>query len=295
MLSGCLAFSAMATMAHALRIDHDWQVVAGARTGLAMIFAAILAGRHAFRWEVWTNATLWVRSIAGSVSLVGTFYAYSRVPVSDVLTLTNLFPVWVAFLSWPLLKERPSPGVWISVVVSIVGVVLIQQPHFAEENFATLTALASSFFTAVAMIGLHRLAHVDARAIVVHFSAVALATCVLCWFLFESDIRHLTHLDSRTLLLLLAIGVAATIGQLFLTKAFAAGPPARVSVVGLSQIVFAMILEVIFFQREYEPITLAGMVLVMAPAAWLMTHRGDRTVGAAADLPLTAEECEPTH
>ena len=110
-----------------------------------------------------------MRSIAGSVSLVCTFYALTRLPISDVFTLTNMFPIWVAVLSWPLLGEAPPLSVWISVASGIVGVILIQQPHFAEGNFATLAALTSSFGSAVAMIGLHRLKGIDIRAIVAHF------------------------------------------------------------------------------------------------------------------------------
>jgi len=32
----------------------------------------------------------------------------ARLPVSHVLTLTNMFPIWVAVLSWPLLHELPA-------------------------------------------------------------------------------------------------------------------------------------------------------------------------------------------
>jgi drug/metabolite transporter (DMT)-like permease len=283
MLGGCLAFSVMATMAHALRETCDWRVITLARTGLAFVFAAMLAGREGFTAGIWTNRTLWLRSIAGSLSLIGTFYVYSRVFVSDVLTLTNLFPVWVALLSWPLLKERPSAAVWASVAVSLVGVALIQQPHFETGNFATLIALASSFLTAIAMIGLHRLAGVGARAIVVHFSAVSLLFCLACFFLKRNELV-MTPLTALSILMLLGIGVTATVGQLCLTRAFATGPPAQVSVVGLSQIVFAMILEVLFLGRSYEATTLAGMALVIAPTAWLMTHRGDMGI-AAPDSP----------
>jgi drug/metabolite transporter (DMT)-like permease len=41
------------------------------------------------------------------VSLVCGFYALARMPVADVLTLTNMFPVWVAVLSWPILRIVP--------------------------------------------------------------------------------------------------------------------------------------------------------------------------------------------
>src|SRR5438477_4738547 len=98
-----------------------------------------------------------MRSLAGSLSLIGTFFALTRLPVSDVLTLTNTFPIWVAVLSWPLLRQAPPPQVWISIASGVAGVVLIQQPHFAEGKFAPLVALCAAFFTGISMIGLHRL------------------------------------------------------------------------------------------------------------------------------------------
>src|SRR5262245_11530267 len=99
MLCGCVAFALMGTLAHALGPRCDWQVIALARSGLALTFAAGLAWTAGVRLVFWRPRVLWVRSLAGSVSLVCTFFALTRLPVSDVLTLTNLFPVWVAILS----------------------------------------------------------------------------------------------------------------------------------------------------------------------------------------------------
>jgi drug/metabolite transporter (DMT)-like permease len=261
----------MGTFAHALRCD--WQIIAFARTFLALMFALGLAGLARVPLVFWRPRVLWVRSIAGSVSLVCTFFALTRLPVSDVLTLTNMFPVWVALLSWPLLKERPTVQTWLSVLIGIVGVVVIQQPHFAEGNFASLVALVSSLSTAVAMLGLNRLKEIDVRAIVVHFSFVGLLFSVGAFFAFGHAEQTDAGLDGDALLMLLAVGLTATVGQLLLTIAFTFGSPAKVSVVGLVQIVFALALDVIVWNRAFNAVTLIGMLLVVAPTGWLMVSR----------------------
>src|SRR5207302_1479081 len=184
MLLSSFSFALMGTAAHALNNSCDWQVVALARTALVLVFITPFAVLGKTRLVIWRSRTLWMRSLAGSVSVVCTFFALNRLPVSEVLTLTNMFPIWVAILSWPLLRERPSPGVWLAVASGVIGVVLIQQPHLAQGNFATAAALASSFFTAVAMIGLHRLQHLETEAIVLHFSAVAVVFCLGAYFVF---------------------------------------------------------------------------------------------------------------
>ena len=88
----------------------DWQLIAAARAGLALVFAALLAWFGGVRLVFLRPRTLWMRSIAGSISLVCGFYALSRMPVADVLTVTNMFPIWVALLSWPLLGQAPGGG-----------------------------------------------------------------------------------------------------------------------------------------------------------------------------------------
>jgi drug/metabolite transporter (DMT)-like permease len=271
MLGGSLAFAVMGTMAHVLGASCDWRIIALTRTCLALILAAGLALAAGARLVFWGPRILWVRSLAGSISLVCTFFAFTHLPVSDVLTLTNLFPVWVALLSWPVLKEPPSAQVWLAVAGSVLGLCLIQQPHLAQGNFASLIALASSVTTAVAMIGLHRLVGIDPRAIVVHFSGVSILFCLASLFPFDAAAQISFIPQVWSLVMLLGVGVSATIGQLFLTRAFAAGPPSRVSVVSLTQVVFAMILEVFLLGRSFDPLSLLGIALVLGSAAWLMT------------------------
>jgi drug/metabolite transporter (DMT)-like permease len=233
-----------------------------------MLFAAALAIAGGARLVFFRPATLWMRSIAGSVSLLCGFYTMTHAPLSEMLTLTNMFPLWVAVLSWPLLGAWPRLDVWPAVLVGLAGTALIQRVNLNGDQFALAAALLSAFTSAVALIGLHKIRELDPRAIVAHFSGVALIGCVAALFVFPR--RMPLDFDGTTVALLLGVGVFATIGQLFLTKAFAAGPPARVSVVGLSQVGFTMVLEVLLFQRRFTGLTLLGMALVLAPTAWTL-------------------------
>ena len=276
MLLGAASFAVMAMFTVALKEQVDWQWIAIARTGLAMTFAAIMATAAGKQLVFFRPRKLWMRSIAGSISLVCGFYAMTHYPVSEVLTLTNMFPLWVAVLSLPLLGQWPSLDVWPAVLLGVAGVVLIQQPFgppvagavIGGSQIAVAAAIVSSFTSAIALIGLHHVREIDPRAVVVHFSAVALACCVGSLFLFPTS--HPISLDVRTLALLLGVGISATIGQLFLTIAFAIGPPARVSVIGLSQVGFTMVLEMIVTHRSFNTVTLLGIALVLGPTAWTL-------------------------
>ena len=288
MLLGSLAFSVMGALAHAAGSSCDWQVLALTRSVFPLAFGVLLARASGERLVFWKPRTLWIRSVAGSVSLVCTFYALTQLPISDVFTLTNIFPIWVALLSWPLLGEIPPNHVWAAVGCGVVGVFLVQHPYFAQGNLDVLIPLLASLSTAVAMLGLHRLQGIGIWAIVVHFSAVSLLFSVASFFLVPGDTGPASPFDGAVLAMLCGIGITATIGQFFLTKAFVAGSPAKVSVVGLSQVAFAMVLDGILWSRAFTPATILGIALVLAPTAWLMLRSDEEK--AAADL-ATMEPC----
>jgi len=281
MLFGALAFALMSTLIHGLSTTCDWQVIAIARTFLALTFAAGLATASGASLVFFRPRVIWIRSIAGSLALMTGFYSFTRLPVADVLTLTNMFPIWVAVLSWPILGVKPRRPTWLAVLAGVGGVVLIQQGNRLSiptgegdgllRGNTWLVAALSSVCSAVALLGLNRLHRVDARAVVAHFSFVSLLFSIGSFFVFPAT--KPLQFSGPTVLMLLGVGITGTIGQIFLTKAFAAGDPSRVSVVGLSQVGFGALLEMIFFDRSFHGLTLLGMGLIVVPSAWLLLHR----------------------
>ncbi|HUR54594.1 MAG TPA: DMT family transporter [Gemmataceae bacterium] len=273
MLCGSFTFTLMAELAYEL--NHvsrkcDWQTVAVFRAALVAVFAGIMAKLAGAKLVFWPWR-LWVRSVAGSLSMVCTFYTFAKLPSSsDVVTLTNTFPIWVAVLSWPLYRKAPGAKMWLAIFLGIAGVVLVEQPHLEAGNLGVYTALAAALFTAVAMLGLHSLSGLDPRAIVVHFSAVGTVFCGVAWAIGPRTHPMSNVLELGVLWKLIGLGVTATIGQIFLTLAFRGGAPAKVSVVGLSQIVFALAFDAWLWNRGVNAVALVGTALVIAPTAWLL-------------------------
>ncbi|HLL77377.1 MAG TPA: DMT family transporter, partial [Pyrinomonadaceae bacterium] len=274
MLSSSLAFAVMGALGHLAGERIDWRLVACARTLLAFVFSAAFALSTGVRLVLFRPAVLWVRSIAGSLSLLCYFYAVTHLPVSTAITLSNTVPVWVTLLAWPVLGQRPALADWLAVSVGVVGVALVQHPQLGGDATAAALALASALGTAVAMLGLNRLGGVDARAVVTHYSGVSTAFAFGFLLLTRGTAaRHGALAEAGTLALLLGVGVVGTLGQLAMTRAYALGSASRVSVVGLTQIVFALVLDTLLWRRQFDALTLAGILLVVAPSAWLTLRR----------------------
>jgi drug/metabolite transporter (DMT)-like permease len=300
MLAGSFAFSWMGIFAHLAGAGCPWQLIAVVRSLVPLVLLAGWAWLDGARLIVVGTPVLWMRSIAGSCSLVACFYALTHMPPADVYTISNIFPIWVALLSWPMLGEVPAPSVWVSVFSGVLGVALVQQPGAGGFNSAAYVVVAASLFTALAMMGLHQLKHLDPRAVVAHFSGVSLVFSLVAWGTVETEATAVA-LGAEHVLLLLGVGVSASVGQFFLTKAFTAGDPARVSVVGLTQIVFVLVLDLLFVGNPVDPVKLLGIPLIIGPTGWLMLRRARRAARprpvvrrpAVEPIPVAADVGEP--
>ena len=291
MLAGCFCFACMATLAHGAREYFPWQAVAIGRALVPLVLVAAWALATGVRLVFFRPAILWMRSIAGSISLVCTFYALTRLPPPEVFSLTSMYPVWVAVLSWPMLGVVPRASVWLSVACSLCGVWLIYPLDLfshvpTERDLPILAAIVASFATAFAMLGLHRLQGIDSKAVVVHFSFTALLFAIAAYCFLPQAAPERADL-STGLVALGGLGLAATFGQLLLTKAFTHGDPAKVSVVNLAQIPLTLAFDLVFFDHGLDPWKLVGMALILGPTGWLLASQKSKK------LPLDQEPLEP--
>ena len=271
MLVSSLSFALMGALSHAAGERCDWQLVPFARSSLAFLLTLTLSLSAGVRLVLFKPPVLWMRSVAGSVGVLFAFYALTHLPVSTALTLSNTVPVWVTLLAWPVLGQRPRAGVWGAVALGLAGVVLIQRPEAVGDRLAGALALGNALSTSVSMIGLNRLGGVDARAVVTHFSGVSTVVTLAFVLLSGGRVEYAPLRDTTTLALLFGVGLSATVGQLTMTKAFASvSVPSKVSVVGLMQIVFALLFDLLLWHRRFGALAILGIALVVAPSAWLM-------------------------
>lgn len=272
MLWGALAFAVMGELGHLAGGWCSWQLVAVARTSVALVLSVAIARAAGVRLVLFRPATLWIRSLFGSLGILFSFYSLTHLPVSTSLTLSNTVPVWVALLAWLLLGYRPTAQIWFAIAAAIAGVVLIQRPHVAGGGLAVAAALAHAFCWAVGVIGLNRLSGVDPRAVVVHFAVVSTVVALAFFLATGADFGGGSLGDWRLAATLVGVGLAGTLGQLGMTRAFALGHPSKVAVVGLTQIVFACLFDLVFWKQRFDALTVAGILLVVAPTAWLLLH-----------------------
>ena len=116
MLVSAMSFAVMGAFAHGARGMCDWQVIALSRSLLAVMLAALLAFASGASLVYFRPRTLWMRSIAGSISVMCNFYALTALPIADGGLMV--------FLLYEKFRGRP-PSPSFQSAATLAGLVLV--------------------------------------------------------------------------------------------------------------------------------------------------------------------------
>lgn len=278
MVFGGFAFATMGAFAHQLGKHCDWLLIAFFRMFISFIIVFFLAKRAGIKPFVFNNSTLWLRSIVGSSAMLGTFYALTKLPISEIAIITETRPIWVALVAGYILGEYTGKRIWLTIIFGMIGVILIEHPRIASQNIAGIAAIYAAFAGAVVMICLRKLKDLDPRVIVTHFSATASIVTILVFMTFRTEIDLSALQNTNVVLMLLGVGLFGTIGQLAMTKAFSIGEAPRIASAGFIKVGFSAGYDLILWGYVFNLPTLIGMALILLSTGWLINRKKDQKV-----------------
>jgi S-adenosylmethionine uptake transporter len=176
-----------------------------------------------------------------------------------------------------------------TVLVGFAGVAMILRPTIAEHQlWHGLMGLLSGIIAATAYLqvtALGRIGEPEFR-IVFYFSVAGVAAGALLVLL-----TGLHPHDLRGALLLLAVGVLATVAQLMMTRAYSTGPTLVNASLQYLGIAWSFAYGVLVFGDRVTALALSGMLLIVAAgvfATLLRSRSGKPEVAAIAEPPHTA-------
>jgi S-adenosylmethionine uptake transporter len=236
--------------------------------GMALVFGLT-------RWQGVSLRTalpgmhLW-RSVVGTTSLTGWFYAIAVLPLATAMTLNYMSSVWIAtfLLGGALIVQgkgapiREQAPLFLTVLAGFAGVAMMLRPSFNEaQALGALVGLLSGVFAALAYLqvaALSRAGEPESRTVFYFSLGAALAGAVGMLF---SGISA-WHWPSA--LWLLPIGLLAVLGQLCMTRAYAQGATMVVANLQYAGIVFAALFSITLFGDRLPLIGWLGMGLIVA-------------------------------
>ncbi len=218
-------------------------------------------------------------------------YAFISVPLADAYCIIFMMPVFIAILSVVVLREHVPLSRWVLVLVSFVGVLLVVRPGFRELQLGHLAALGFAFAAAAALVITRMVAGEERR-----MSLFALPLLYTAAFNGLMLLGGFTLPDGMTLLVLVASGLAAGAGYLLQVVALSMAPASRVAPIQYSQILWALLLGVLFFNEVPDALALTGMSVVVAAglANVIIDGRRARVAGRFGEFPGKRPSDDPT-
>ncbi len=212
---------------------------------------------------------LFIRGLAGFLALAQGFWLLHTIPLGAASVLTHLSPIFTALLGIWVVKEPVSPLQLCFIVLSFIGVVLIQGFDFRISPLHLLVGISASFCMGVAYSSVRRLGkHEHPLVIMFYFPLICIplsAFALLFGFVWPTPLQWLY---------LLLIGITAQIGQYCMTVSYQSAPIAKVAVVSYTEVVISIVFGLVLFGENFNLMTYLGMALVAAGVLMNVGWRG---------------------
>ena len=201
------------------------------------------------------------RGIAGTLGMVLFFYGITHLPLATAVTLNYTSPIFLALLSFFVLKEKISLYTQAMLVLGFMGIVVLLRPTFAAgQEIDGLISLSAGLCAGWAYLKVRELSLLGEPGwrVVLYFSVVAtIMTAILATF------DGWTPVTLSSLPYLLALGLTAMIGQLNLTRAYKVGQKFTVASLSYLTVVFSTLAGVLWLGDVINWQEILGMSIIM--------------------------------
>lgn len=220
-------------------------------TGFLVVCAVMAISRQAPRPQRYH--LLVGRAVANSVAVYCFYMAVKYTSVAEANILNMTYPVFVALLSWGLLREQRDPTALALVAVAFAGIWLILAPSKIDIKLTNLWGLASgvSASFAIMYLSVSRRYHDANTVLFFMFGLGSLLTAAVFH-------KHFFWPDSTGFYYLVMCAVAGIAGQFLITIGFRYITAVEGSIISSTRILLAALLGPIMTGEG--PLTTAGWI-----------------------------------
>ena len=204
------------------------------------------------------KALLVLRGIAGLLSLGLFFAAIKELQIGAAVSLRYTSPLFAMLFALLFLKEKIKPLQWVFIGVAFLGVLFMKGFDSDITSTGMLLILGSAIFSGLVFIIIRKIGDRDHPVVIVNYFMV-IATVVSGVFTFS----YWTAPEGTDWAFLLSLGLFGYVGQYFMTKAFQSSQTNFVAPLKYLEVVFTMLLGLLWFNEAYSLFTLLGIFLVI--------------------------------
>ena len=209
------------------------------------------------------TVALILRAVFGTVGIFANFYALSKIPIGEGMTLNKTAPFFTVLFSWIFLGERVSWRQFGHLLLAFAGAALVMKPGFrGGGTFAAAMALTGGLGAGLAYVCVHQLGRmkVNGAFIVLFFSAFS---CLASLPFTAVDFRPMTIAQ---VLILVGAGAGAALGQFGVTAAYRYAEPRSIAVYDYTNVVFTALFGFAFFSQVPDALSVVGFAVILLAA-----------------------------
>lgn len=238
---------------------------------------AYLAYRRELRSAIQTKRPFGhvLRGVIGVFAMGLAFFALTRLPLPEAITLNYAQPLFVVIFSALFLGEMVRVYRWSAVAVGLVGVVIVSWPKLSllsggaqmgsDEFLGVIAALMAAAFSAAAMLQVRSLVHTEKSAVIVIWFSLTASVAGLMTFPFGWQ-----PIDAKQALFLVIAGVCGGIAQIFMTEAYRHAEASTVAPFEYTSIIVAIAVGYLVF-GEYPTIhIIVGGTIVIGAGVFIV-------------------------
>lgn len=255
-----LMFSIMgATIKHAHSLASN-EVIVFARNavGLLVLSAMLLKQKAPISLKTEVLPFHIMRSVFGLSAMYCFFYALGNLPLAEGMLMKMTAPIFVPLIAWFWLGENTPWYVLLAIPVGFLGVWVVLGEPSGSLSFAAWIGVIGGALAAVAKVCVRKLGHTEPVVrTVFYFSAISTIASAIPLAISDQWPQH------EAMVFLLILGVAGTMGQLLMTKAYSLAPASKVGVFTYASVVFAALLGFIIWHESLKLNFYVGSALIV--------------------------------
>jgi drug/metabolite transporter (DMT)-like permease len=262
MIGAVFVFSIMDALLKGLSTRYGALQVASLRciSSLVCLSPVLLWRRSWNRLRVRRPAWHVLRALLGITMLTCFVYGVRRLTLSQTYSLYLTAPLMMTALSVPLFGERVRARRWLLILFGLSGVLVILQP-WRGGSFALLPAAAIVLATLC-----YSLSALMVRSLGQSHSPLALVFSYLLLVGIGSGalaVREWLPIQPHDWGMLAGVGLAGTLGQLWITEAFSSAPPAVVAPFEYAALLCAFAIDWVVWSTSPSLTLLIGAAIVV--------------------------------
>ena len=206
------------------------------------------------------RSLLLLRSILTIFAMTSYFYTIKVMILTDALTIKQLAPLLSIFFAAIILKEKVNFKQISIFIFGFLGMLLIVKPGIRPDIFPAIIGLGGATLTAIGYIMIRYLRSDEHPLVIVNYFGYVIGLTALGVLLWQ---KNFIIPDTKSLIILILIGIAGLGGQYCLTLSYYVAPPKLVSLYLYSQIVFSGIFDTFIIKKAPDLFSLFGASLII--------------------------------